>query len=66
MGTLVVLLDTFLAVDALDNLDELNLTGVLYGVSAAVSFTVTLTATNRIATHLPNIVRSQYMVLAYF
>ncbi|MFV0544108.1 MAG: EamA family transporter [Marinicella pacifica] len=63
IGALVVLIGTFLAVDALDNLDQLNLTGVFYGVAAAVSFTVTLTATNRIATHLPNIVRSQYMVL---
>lgn len=63
IGALVVLIGTFLAVDAFDNLDELNLTGVFYGVAAAVSFTVTLTATNRIATHLPNIIRSQYMVL---
>jgi len=63
IGALVVLIGTFLAVDALDNLDQLNLTGVFYGVAAAVSFTVTLTATNRIATHLPNIIRSQYMVL---
>lgn len=63
IGALVVLIGTFLAVDAFDNLDELNLTGVTYGVAAAVSFTVTLTATNRIATHLPNIIRSQYMVL---
>lgn len=63
IGAVVVLIGTFLAVDAFDNLDELNLTGVFYGVAAAVSFTVTLTATNRIATHLPNIIRSQYMVL---
>ncbi len=63
IGALVVLFGTFLAVDALDNLDALNLTGVFYGIAAAVSFTVTLTATNRIATHLPNIIRSQYMVL---
>ncbi|MCX7543839.1 EamA family transporter [Marinicella gelatinilytica] len=63
IGALVVLIGTFLAVDAFDNLDQLNLTGVFYGVAAAVSFTVTLTATNRIATHLPNIIRSQYMVL---
>lgn len=63
IGALVVLFGTFLAVDALDNLDALNLTGVFYGIAAAVSFTVTLTATNRIATYLPNIIRSQYMVL---
>ncbi|KAA3641260.1 MAG: DMT family transporter [Proteobacteria bacterium] len=63
IGALVVLIGTFLAVDALDNLDQLNLIGVFYGVTAAVSFTVTLTATNRIATHLPNLIRSQYMVL---
>src|SRR5690554_4411171 len=63
VGSFVVLVGTFLAVDAVDNLQDLNTTGLIFGLLAAVSFTVTLTATNRLAVRLPIIVRSQYMVL---
>ncbi len=66
IGSLVVLVGTFLSVDVIDNLHTLSYIGVGYGILASISYTVTLMATNKIATDLPNIIRSQYLVLGGF
>ena len=63
IGSLVVLIGTVLAVNAFENLGSLSYVGVIYGLLASISYTVTLLATNKIAIDLPNIIRSKYLVL---
>ncbi len=63
IGSIVVLLGTVLAVNIFENLHDLSYLGLGFGLLASVSFTVTLTATNRVASALPAITRSKYLVL---
>lgn len=63
IGSLVVLIGTALAVNIFENLSELSYVGLIYGLLASISYTVTLLATNKIALDLPNITRSKYLVL---
>lgn len=63
VGSIVVLIGTFFAVDIFNNFHSLSYTGLLFGILASMSFTVTLTATNRVESDLPIITRSKYLVL---
>lgn len=63
IGSIVVLAGTFLAVDIFDNFQSLSYSGLAFGILASLSFTVTLTATNRVESGLPIITRSKYLVL---
>lgn len=63
IGSIVVLIGTLLAVDIFDNFHSLSFTGLVFGILASISFTVTLTATNRVANDLPIVTRSKYLVL---
>src|SRR5690554_2984905 len=63
IGSIVVLIGTFLAVDIFDNFHSLSFTGLAFGILASLSFTVTLTATNRVESDLPILTRSKYLVL---
>lgn len=63
LGSIVVLLGTVLAVDIFGDFHALSYTGLAFGILASMSFTVTLTATNRVESELPIITRSKYLVL---
>jgi len=63
IGALIVIVGTFLAVNIFDISGRLEWQGIALGILAAISFTITMISTNRIALELPNIVRSQYLVL---
>lgn len=63
LGSIVVLLGTVLAVDIFGDFHALSYTGLAFGILASMSFTVTLTATNRVESDLPIITRSKYLVL---
>ncbi len=63
IGSIVVLIGTFLAVDIFDDFHSLSFKGLAFGILASLSFTVTLTATNRVESDLPIITRSKYLVL---
>lgn len=63
IGSLVILLGTLFAVDVFQQHKILNVQGVIYGVLASISYTITLYASNRIALNLPDLTRSKYLVL---
>lgn len=63
VGSIVVLIGTVLAVDVIDNFHALSYTGLAFGLLASMSFTVTLTATNRVESQLPILTRSIYLVV---
>ena len=59
----LVLFGTALATDLLDaSASGLDVRGVIFGLFAAVSFSATMYATNSVATHLPAIRRSLFML----
>lgn len=62
-AVLMVLAGTILATNALNTTTEtLDIRGVIFGVLAAVSFSMVLIATNTVATYLPAAKRSLYML----
>lgn len=63
IGSIVVLIGTLFAVNIFDNFSSLSYTGLIFGILASMSFTVTLTATNRVENSLPILTRSKYLVL---
>lgn len=63
IGSIVVLIGTVLAVDIFGDFHALSYTGLAFGILASLSFTVTLTATNRVESDLSIITRSKYLVL---
>lgn len=59
----LVLIGTLLATNALDSRNaELDVRGIAFGLLSALSFTGTLISTGRIASHLPSVRRSQFML----
>ncbi len=58
----IVLIGTVLAANFINNIHELNLTGVLFGLLAAASFTATMFTSNTIATHVSSAQRSLFML----
>lgn len=63
LGSIVVLIGTIFAVNIFENIESLSLIGIGYGLLASVSYTITLTASNRVESALPVITRSKYLVL---
>lgn len=66
IGAVVALLGTFLAVDIFHADTDLHPMGGLFGVLAAASFTVFIHSADKVATDLPNLVRSRYLVYGGF
>ncbi|WP_027126955.1 EamA family transporter [Gelidibacter mesophilus] len=62
IGAIVAIVGTMLAAKVFENDIELNLKGIGFGLLAALCFTGTMYATSRVALHLPNIIRTQYLV----
>ena len=54
---------TFLAAKVFEVDADLNLYGIIYGLSAAVCYTGTLYATSRVGLELPLLTRSKYLVI---
>lgn len=63
---LVILAGTVLATNALVALNELNLTGVLWGLSAALTYAVSMLVANRVETQVESGKRSFYMLVGAF
>ncbi len=66
VGAIVALIGTAMAAKLFESNIQLDYRGVGFGLLAAVSYTGTMYASNRIATALPSIVRSQYLVYGGF
>jgi drug/metabolite transporter (DMT)-like permease len=66
VGALIAVLGTVFAAKLLESNIEVDLIGIGYGLLAALSFTTTMYATNRIALDLPNIIRSKYLIYGAF
>ncbi|MEQ8909813.1 MAG: DMT family transporter [Vicingaceae bacterium] len=66
VGALIAVLGTIFAAKLLESNIEVNFTGIGFGLLAALSFTTTMYATNRVALELPNIVRSKYLIYGAF
>ncbi|WP_028374924.1 EamA family transporter [Leeuwenhoekiella sp. MAR_2009_132] len=66
IGAVVVLLGTVLASRIFESDFNFSAVGFGYGFLAALSYTVTMYATNKVSVELPNITRSKYLVLGGF
>lgn len=70
LGGIVVIGGTLLAVNVFQMGDELlkgdNWKGIALGLLAALCYTLSVTATNRVALHLANTERTKYLVLGGF
>ena len=58
----VTILGTLLATNVFAEDFDLNITGLIYGLLAALSYTATLYVSNHVAVHLKPITRSMYLV----
>ncbi|MFD1551912.1 EamA/RhaT family transporter [Putridiphycobacter roseus] len=63
IGSALVIIGTLFAVDAFHAESALNAQGLIYGILASISYTVSLYAANTVALQLPNMVRSKYIGL---
>lgn len=59
----LVLIGTVVATEMYVDLKRLEGEGLFWGILAALAYTVSIYANNRVATHLPNAMRSFYMIL---
>lgn len=62
VATVIVLIGTGLATNIFSGLHELNFKGLAWGFAAGLSYTISLYSTNSIATHLPAIKRSLWLL----
>ncbi len=62
-AVILVLTGTLLATNLLNTAITLDIRGLIFGFLAALSFSLTLYTTNSIATHLPAVKRSLFMLL---
>jgi len=62
LAVVIVLLGTGLATNIFSGLHELNLKGLAWGLAAGLSYTVSLYSSNSIATHLPFLKRSLWLL----
>jgi drug/metabolite transporter (DMT)-like permease len=62
LATAIVLFGTGLATNIFSGLHELNWKGLAWGLTAGLSYTISLYATNSIATHLPAVKRSMWLL----
>lgn len=63
LGSLTVLIGTVFATNLIQQDVKLSTTGVLYGLAAALSYTVSLHASNHVEKQVPSITRSFYLIL---
>ncbi len=66
IAALIVLLGTALAAELFNTEIALNLTGILFGLIAAVCYTITVYASGKVSTHLPAFERSFWMLSGGF
>lgn len=62
-SVLLILAGTALATNMIENLSNIHPKGIFFGFLAALSFTLFLLTSNRIASHLPTVKRSFFMLL---
>lgn len=63
ISTLIVLLGTAFATNIFSDVQELNWTGVAWGLAAGLSYTISMVSSNSIATHLKPMQRSLWMLV---
>ncbi|MDR0803300.1 DMT family transporter [Fluviicola sp.] len=63
LGSLTVLAGTVFATNLIQQDMKLSTTGILYGLAAALSYTVSLHASNHVEKQIPSITRSFYLIL---
>ena len=66
IAALIVLFGTALAAEVFNTAISLNLNGILFGLIAAVCYTITVYASGKVATHLPALERSFWMLSGGF
>ncbi|AEA45846.1 EamA family transporter [Fluviicola taffensis] len=66
VGSLMVIIGTVLATNLIQQEIELSVTGVAYGLAAALSYTISLHASNHVEKQLPSITRSFYLISGGF
>lgn len=59
----IILLGTILATNLFNNINKISVLGIIYGLLAAISFTTTLYAANKVAIHLKSYFRTFIMVV---
>ncbi|MGB8705325.1 MAG: DMT family transporter, partial [Gillisia sp.] len=62
-AVIVILIGTLLATNVFFNTLKLDLLGILWGLLAALSYTITIYTSNTVATHLPSLRRSLWMMV---
>ncbi len=62
VAVIVILIGTLLATNVFFNTLKLDLLGILWGFLAALSYTITIYTSNTVATHLPSLRRSLWMM----
>lgn len=63
LGSLTVLIGTVFATNLIQQDVKLSATGIIYGLAAALSYTVSLHASNHVEKQVPSITRSFYLIL---
>lgn len=66
MAVVIILMGTLLATNVFMETVSVDWRGIGFGLLAATSYTTTIFASNRVATNLPSLVRSKWMVLGGF
>ena len=66
LATAIVLFGTGLATNIFSGLHDLNWKGLAWGLAAGLSYTVSMYSTNSIATHLPAMKRSLWLLIGGF
>ncbi|MDT0294512.1 DMT family transporter [Mesonia ostreae] len=63
LAVVIILIGTLLATNVLFENFELDIRGILFGLLAAASYTITIYSSNTVSTELPSMVRSKWMML---
>lgn len=66
IAAIVILVGTLFATNALENAAQINWAGIGWGLLSAVSYTISMYTTNRIATHFHPLRRTLWMLLGGF
>ena len=66
IGALIAIVGTLLAAKIFEGAVQINMAGILFGLLAAVSYTATMYASDKVALELNNINRSKYLVYGGF
>ncbi|SDQ00812.1 Permease of the drug/metabolite transporter (DMT) superfamily [Mucilaginibacter sp. OK268] len=63
IAALIVIAGTLLATNIFDTRVAFNVRGLIFGLLSAMSYTVAMYSSNKVALHLPGVKRSMYLVL---